>query len=149
MRTKHETHDVPAYQMALLRRKWRDVIEASSRFARFMEGAAKAVDPNSEGYRTASDLTQLLDEINEVFKREASIDLRKITFFLNEAFLDKPIVRPPQSGPPIAPLLNAEDMPDRPEEIQHAFVLCDHGLDRVGHVRARQGQAGQAPDGSG
>lgn len=119
MRKQGETREIPAYQLHLLARKWRDVLEASANFAKFMDGASKAVNPDSDLYTKSTSLAQLLDEVGDIFKKEVAVDLRKITYFLNEAFLDKPVVRTPVGikGPGVMPLLSAEDVPESPEDL--------------------------------
>ena len=114
-----EKKDVPDFQLDMLRR-WDEVLQASENLAKFFFHAAEIVNPDSDKYKLVKDLNQLLDEIDESFKKETSVDFRKISYFLNRAFMPKPVVRPPddEQGARITPLLSSFDMPDDPSKIE-------------------------------
>jgi len=130
-RELRETREVPQYQLNMLRR-WPDILQATENLARFMESAAKTIDPDSDWHK-AGTLTQLLDDLNETFKRQMSVDFRKITYFLNKAQQPKPLVRPPhdENGPDIVPLIGPMDVAETPEDIKHkmgtyiSYVILD------------------------
>jgi hypothetical protein len=126
-----ETKDVPEHQINMLHR-WRDILEATEHLADFLESAGKAVDPDSDWHQ-AGTLTQLLDDISDSFKREMSVDFRKITFFMNKAFQAKPNVRPPQgeNAPDIQPFIPDYDTSETQEDIRRklgtnmTYVILD------------------------
>jgi len=130
-RMLREERVVPQHQLAMLRR-WQDVMQATENLAEFLDSTAKAVDPDSD-WQKIGKLSQLLDDISDSFKREASIDFRKITFFINKAFMDKPSVRPPQGpgAPDIEPLIDPMDVTESPEDIRRkmgthmTYVILD------------------------
>lgn len=130
-RMLREDRLVPEHQLAMLRR-WQDVMQATENLAEFLYAAAKAVDPDSDWHK-AGKLSQLLDDISDSFKRETSMDFRKITFFINKSFMDKPSVRPPQgkSAPDIEPILNPMDISETPDDIRRkmgthmTYVILD------------------------
>jgi len=116
-RRQAEDREVPAEQIKLLHR-WRDVLQATENLAKFLDAASKVVNPDSDWYRKTTSLAQLMEEIDDSFKKEVAVDFRKITYFLNAAYQDKPAVRKPAGGIDIAPFIEAEDMPETAEEIQ-------------------------------
>lgn len=130
-RLLHEDREVPAYQLGMLRR-WEDIVEATENLAKFMDSAGKAIDPDSEWHK-AGTLAQLLDDINETFKKEVSVDFRKINYFITKAQQAKPSVRAPKDagGPEIIPLISDIDTPDSPDDIKHklgshiTYVILD------------------------
>lgn len=117
-RMKGDTKDVPEYQLNMLR-NWEDVMEASANLAKFFFHASEIVNPDSDKYKTVTDLNALLDEIDTSFKKETSVDFRKISYFLNRAMLPKPIVRAPddEAGSRIVPLLSSFDIPEDPDNM--------------------------------
>lgn len=130
-RELRETREVPQHQINMLRR-WPDILQATENLAKFMESAAKTIDPDSDWHK-AGTLTQLLDDLSETFKKQVSVDFRKITYFITKASQPKPSVRPPQdeNGPDIVPLIGAMDMAETAEDIKHklgtylSYVILD------------------------
>lgn len=130
-RELRETREVPQHQLNMLRR-WPDILQATENLAKFMESAAKTIDPDSDWHK-AGTLTQLLDDLSETFKKQVSVDFRKITYFITKASQPKPSVRPPQdeNGPDIVPLIGAMDMAETPDDIKHklgtylSYVILD------------------------
>ncbi|MCB9990574.1 MAG: hypothetical protein H6867_04230 [Rhodospirillales bacterium] len=130
-RMQREDREVPEHQMNMLRR-WKDVLQATQHLAEFLDSAAKVVDPDSDWHK-AGTLQQLLDDISESFKKEVSVDFRKINYFIDRAFQAKPYVRPPktENGPEIVPLIGEMDMPETQDDIRHklgthmTYVIMD------------------------
>ncbi len=130
-RELRETREIPAHQLNMLRR-WQDVMQATGNLAKFMDAASKTVNPDSNWHK-AGTLTQLLDDISETFKKEVSVDFRKINYFITKAMMPKPSVAPPQdeNGPDIIPLLDEMDIPEAPEDIKRnlgthiTYVILD------------------------
>ncbi|PJB71287.1 MAG: hypothetical protein CO093_05555, partial [Alphaproteobacteria bacterium CG_4_9_14_3_um_filter_47_13] len=120
-RKQAETKEIPEYHMERLGR-WRDVLQATAMLSKFMYGAAKMVNPESDWHKSGT-LAHLLDNIDEVFKKESAMDYRKINYFTVKAEQPKPIVRPPQNEGDIeiVPLLSEKDMPETREGIQSKF----------------------------
>lgn len=120
-RSQGEDREVPEFHRIRLD-CWQNTLQASENFAKFMDAAAKLVNPDSEWYKKATSLARLMDEINESFKKEVSMDFRKIGYFLSEAFQEQPIVRAPLhkdgKGLKITPILDVEDYSDDPADIQ-------------------------------
>ncbi|HEY8191162.1 MAG TPA: hypothetical protein VIG74_01965 [Alphaproteobacteria bacterium] len=102
-------------------RRWRNTLEATENLAKFLESASKVVNPDSDWHKRTTSLAQLMEEISEGFKKELAIDFRKINYFLNVAYQDKPAVRRPEQGSPnapdIIPFISAEDAPETQEEV--------------------------------
>lgn len=90
-RTLSEPRAVPELQMRLLNR-WEDVLEASERLAKFYYGWSQVVDPDSAVHRSGS-LAALLEELDDSYKGEVSVDFRKITAHLAEAMEQRPSIR--------------------------------------------------------
>lgn len=113
-----EDKEVPQDHVNRLRR-WPDIMQATDYLARFMDSVAKTIDPDSEWHR-AGTLTKLLDDLTEIFNRQASIDFRKIGYFMAKGGLPKPLVRPVsgEAGASIAPFINEADRADSPDDIQ-------------------------------
>lgn len=107
--------EAPEYQLEMLR-DWEKVMEASANLAKFFFHASEIVNPDSDKYKTVTDLNALLDEIDTSFKKETSVDFRKVAYFINRANLPKPIVRAPDDsvGSRITPLLTSFDVPEDP-----------------------------------
>lgn len=126
-----ETREVPDFQVRLLQR-WKDTMQAAENLAVFLDSAAKTIDPGSEWHKSGT-LQQLLDNISESFKKEVSVDFRKISYFLNKAFQPKPVVRPPSGANDveITPLIGDTDIPETPEDIRRkigthmTYVIMD------------------------
>ena len=116
-RAQGESRVVPADQQNMLRR-WQDVMLATEHLAKFLDSASKVVNPDSDWHRKTTSLAQLMEEISESYKKEISIDFRKITYFLNLAGQDKPAVRKPGGGSEVVPFISLEDMPETPEELK-------------------------------
>jgi hypothetical protein len=88
-----ETRPVPELQMRLLRR-YEDVVEASEKLARFYYGWSEIVNPDSRLHRKGS-LAQLLEEIDDSYHKEVTVDFRKIIAHIGEAMEHRPTVRGP------------------------------------------------------
>lgn len=117
MRILGEKNPPSADELSRLKRKWSDIVDASEKFGEFMHEAARMVNPDSHHYRDAASLGQLMDEISESFKKELSVDLRKINHFISSAALEKPVVRPTGSGhEKVVPLILADDISDTADD---------------------------------
>lgn len=99
-------------------RRWKNVLKATENLSKFLDAAGQIVNPDSQWYKKANSLAALMEEISESYKKEVSVDFRKITYFLTMAGQDKPTVRQPDGGPQVTPFIGAEDMPETPEDIR-------------------------------
>ncbi len=88
-----EIKNVPDLHISLLER-WESVLEASEMLARFYYGWSHLVNPESPLYRRASNLAELMEEIDERYNAEVSIDFRKIMDHFKEAMEARPSVIP-------------------------------------------------------
>lgn len=111
-RKLREPRDVPDLQRRLLRR-WEDVNEASEKLAKFYFGWSQAVNPDSALHR-AGNMGQLLDEIDDTYHKEITIDFRKIGAHIAEALERRPSVVAPEDGEGYDPAASLEDTPAIP-----------------------------------
>ncbi len=130
-RKLRETREVPQHQLNMLRR-WPEILQATENLAKFMEMSSRIIDPDSDLHKAAT-LTQLLDDLSETFKKQVSVDFRKITYFITKAMQPKPAVRAPQDdkSPDIIPLISPMDFAETQDEIKHklgtylSYVILD------------------------
>lgn len=116
-RKQGEKREIPAAQLRDLR-EWRARLEGTENLAKFCDGAEKLVNPDSDWYKKAKSLSQLMEEISESYKKKVAVDFRKVSYFLNMAAKEQPVVRKPEGGPDVVPLIVAEDAPETPEDIR-------------------------------
>lgn len=124
MRQYKEDRQIPAHQMTFLK-NWEQFNEAMENLSGFMYEASKIINPDSD-YHKFGVLKDYLDEIDESFKKETAVDFRKIRYFLERAFMPKPVVRPPQvkDGASVVPMFNADDMPETAADIPNKLGTC-------------------------
>lgn len=96
-RSMGESKDVPEQHRRLLQR-WEKVVKASEKLAKFYYGWSQIVDPNSMLHQAGS-LAELLDEVDETYNAEVTVDFRKIIAHINEALEIRPqVVKSEESG---------------------------------------------------
>lgn len=108
-RKLRETRDIPDLQRRLLRR-WEDVNEASEKLAKFYFAWSQVVNPDSALHR-AGNMGQLLDEIDDTYHKEITIDFRKISAHIAEALERRPSVVAPEDGDGYDPAASLEEAP--------------------------------------
>lgn len=95
-RSMGETREVPEMQRRLLKR-WENVLKASEKLAHFYYVWSQTVNPDSQLHQAGS-LAELLDEVDETYNAEVTVDFRKIIAHINEAMEIRPeIVKPEDS----------------------------------------------------
>jgi hypothetical protein len=86
-----EVQNIPEVQISLLKR-WDSLLEASEKLARFYYGWSQIVDPESALYQKATNLMDLMQEIDDRYSGEVSIDFRKILDHVKDALENRPNV---------------------------------------------------------
>jgi hypothetical protein len=120
-----ETRPIPELEMKLLRR-YEDVVAASEKLARFYYGWSEIVNPDSRLHRKGS-LASLLEEIDDGYNREVTVDFRKIIAHINEAKEHRPTVRAPHESEgydlslPLDKAPNFAGDDNEPEELAQSF----------------------------
>ena len=89
-RKLREKREIPEIHLRLLRR-WEEVDEASVKLAKFYYGWSQIVNPESVVHRSGK-LSDVLNEIDDAYSREVTVDFRKITVHINEALEARPPV---------------------------------------------------------
>jgi len=114
-RQLQEQRQVPDIQLRLLRR-WEDVVEASEKLAKFYYGWSQIVDPDSAMHR-AGTLAQLLDEIDDTYSGEVTIDFRKIMAHISEAMEYRPEILAPEDSEGYDLSAALDRKPEMPEDM--------------------------------
>ena len=94
--TKDQIANIPDLQFRLIER-WQDVVEATSRLAQFYYGWNQIINPDAKITRSGN-LNQVLQEINDRYSREQSIDFRKIFAHLEDAMHQRIAPVTPEEG---------------------------------------------------
>jgi hypothetical protein len=81
--TKEQIDNIPQQHLGRLRR-WKDIVEVSEKLARFYDGWSKLVNIESPLFK-AGNLAELMQEIDENYGAEVSIDFRKAIAHTQEA----------------------------------------------------------------
>lgn len=81
--TQEQVDNIPQQHMSRLRR-WKDIVEVSEKLAKFYDGWSKLVTIDSPLFK-AGNLAELMQEIDENYGAEVSIDFRKAIAHTQEA----------------------------------------------------------------
>jgi hypothetical protein len=81
--TKEQIDNIPPQHLSRLRR-WQDIVEVSDKLARFYDGWSQRVSAESPLFK-AGNLAELMQEIDENYGAEVSIDFRKAISHTQEA----------------------------------------------------------------
>lgn len=137
-----EQKNIPALQMKWID-NWQNVLQATENLARFLYGWSQMVDPNSD-LMERPELADMLDEIDEEYMSEVSIDFRKLIKHVELAYEVRPEVKPPEEsqGYEIGnwsdrPL---EDAPDEDPGLQVGTRLVDDIITRLHQTTFARGK---------